>query len=598
MVEEKDNSEIPGMKIEKYSTKKPIMPENTSEMQKEMDKTRKELEKFKAFVLKKYPFTMALSILPPQAIPKFVEEEEVPKETEKLIQLYMVIPEEHFKEIPKIKPILIKELERLKQKVWLQIKSPVDVWEICFDSKFDLFSAIALSFPLYDTGLLEGIRVAEIHKSLVLQKFEKYVVSYVLAGSLVRGDTTKFSDVDVFIIINDTDVKRMPRLELKERLRNIIFQYISEATALAGAKKNILNVQPYLLTDFWESVKDAHPVMFTFIRDGVPIHDRGTFMPWKALLRMGKLKPSPEAIDMFMSSGDQTVARAKRMLLDIVIHDIYWGVTQPTQALFMLHGLPTPEPKYLAQEVRNVFVKKEKMLEEKYAKIIEGVVKFYKDYEHEKVKDATGAQVDKFLKDTEDYLKRLKELRKQIDKKAQEKTAEQIYNDVFNLLKTIFGNKSQAALISEFEEKLVKKGKLTPQHLKILNEIVAAKVEVKKGKSNLHKIDKARRDSASLVNDLLEYSQRCEISSMDKGRMRVKYKKKGENKVAEILHCNGTTFLFEGEVVKKLGEKITETNMEEVTNCIEQQKGKKTVDIKPKVFELLKKELGEFELII
>ena len=35
----------------------------------------------------------------------------------------------------------------------------------------------------------------------------------------------------------------------------------------------------------------------------------------KLLLKMGKLKPSPESIDMFMSMGDKTVERVKRTLL-------------------------------------------------------------------------------------------------------------------------------------------------------------------------------------------------------------------------------------------------------------------------------------------
>ncbi len=48
-----------------------------------------------------------------------------------------------------------------------------------------------MSYPLYDDGILGALRVAEIHKSLVLQKFEKYVVSYVIGGSLVRGDAVK-----------------------------------------------------------------------------------------------------------------------------------------------------------------------------------------------------------------------------------------------------------------------------------------------------------------------------------------------------------------------------------------------------------------------
>jgi predicted nucleotidyltransferase/uncharacterized protein (UPF0332 family) len=521
MVDEEDNNQeeqdIPEMNLDnKYSDKKGLIPETSDKMKKEMDKTKKELEKLKAFILKKYSFTQMISILPPMSIKNFIEEEEVPKETEKYIHLYMIIPEENLKEIPKIKEEVLKQIEELKQKIWLHIKTPVDLWEICLDSKFDLVGAIAMSYPLHDTGILGALRVAEIHKSLVLQKFEKYVVSYVIGGSLVRGEAIPTSDVDVFIIINDTDVKKMPRLELKERLRAIIYQYVAEASAIAGVK-NKLSPQVYLLTDFWESVKDAHPVIFTFIRDGIPIYDRGTFMPWKALLRMGKLKPSPEAIDMFMSMGDKTVKRVKAALLDVVVNEIFWGVTTPSQALLMLYGLPPPTAKHgLVADMKRIFVDKEKMLEKRYITILERVVEIWRDYEHEKIKEISGTEVDKLVKDTEDYIKRLKELREQIEKKSQEKTIDQIYKDVFSLLKNMFGNKSQDMLISEFEKQLVKKAKFAPQHLRILKDIVSARAEFKKGKSNSHKVDEARKNASILINDIIEYNQRCELVSKKK----------------------------------------------------------------------------------
>ncbi len=512
----REEHEIPEMNLDnKYSSRKDIIPETSDKMKKELDKTKKELEKLKAFILKKYPFTQMLSILPPASIKNFVEEEEVPKETEKYIHLYMIIPEENFKELPKIKGEIVKQIEEMKQKIWLHLKTPVDLWEICLDSKFELTAAVAMSFPLHDTGILGALRVAEIHKSLVLQKFEKYVVSYVVAGSLVRGEAVPTSDVDVFIIINDTDVKRMPRLELKERLRSIIYQYVGEASAIAGVK-NKLSPQVYLLTDFWESVKDAHPVIFTFIRDGIPLYDRGTFMPWKSLLRMGKLKPSPEAIDMFMSMGDKTVKRVKNALLDVVVNEIFWGVTTPSQALLMLYGLPPPTPKHVASDMKKIFVDKEKMLEKKYITILEKVIEIYKDYEHEKIKEISGEQVDKLVKDTEDYLKRLKELREQIEKRSQEKTIEQIYKDVFTLLKAMFGNKSQDAVIEEFESQLVKKAKFSPQHLRILKDIIKARAEFKKGKSDIHKVDEARKNASILINDIIEYNQRCDLASKNK----------------------------------------------------------------------------------
>jgi len=589
--------EIPGMELDKkYSNKNPVIPEGAEQAKKEMEKIKKELEKLKAFILKKYPFTKSISILPPQAIKFFIDEEEVPKETEKNVHLYMIVPEEKLKEIPKIKQEIVSQIEKTKQKVWIQIKTPVDIWEICFDSKFELIGAIAMSLPLHDKGILQGLRVAEIHKSLVLQKFEKYVVSYVIGGSFVRGDTVKTSDVDVFVIINDTDVKRMPRLELIERLRGIIYKYIEEASALAGVKPNVLNVQIYLLTDFWQSVKDAHPVIFTFIRDGVPLYDRGTFMPWKALLKMGKLKPSPEAIDMFMSMGDNTVKRAKRAMLDILLQDIYWSVITPSQALLMLYGLPPPNTKETFKEMKRIFVDKEKMLETKYIKILEEItIKYYKGYEHEKVKEVSGKELDRILQNVEDYLKRLKELRSQIEKKSQEKTVEQIYKDVFELLKAITGENSQLAILDSFEKKFIKKGKFTQQHLRFFKEIIDAKKESKKGKLSAHKADEARKNAATLISDLIEYSQRCDLIMLEKGRMRIKY---GENKTAELLHANGQTFLIDGNVIKKITNKIEESNMNEVSEAVEHQKKKQVVDINSQIFGLLKKELGDFELVL
>ena len=199
----------------------------------------------------------------------------------------------------------------------------------------------------------------------------------------------------------------MPRLELKERLRGIIYQYISEAYAIAGVKENILNVQVYLLTDFWESVKDADPVIFTFIRDGIPLYDRGTFMPWKVLLKMGKLKPSPEAIDMFISMGDKTVKRAKDALLDILVHEIYWGVITPSQALLMLYGLPPPTPKQTVKEMREIFVEKEKMLEPNMSRYWKKSLGNIKNSNMKTLKEIKGAELDELIKGTEEYIEKI-----------------------------------------------------------------------------------------------------------------------------------------------------------------------------------------------
>jgi uncharacterized protein (UPF0332 family) len=309
---------------------------------------------------------------------------------------------------------------------------------------------------------------------------------------------------------------------------------------------------------------------------------------------MGKLKPSPEAIDMFMSMGDGIIPRSKRTLLSEIFTNIFWGVTTPAQALLMLNGCPPPNAKKeLVRDFKKEFVDT-KMIENKYLNFLDRVINIWRDYEHEKIKEISGAEIDKLLNETEDYLKRLKELRVQIDKKAQGKTVESIYSDIINLLTSMFGKKSQAQLVEDFEKNLVKKGKMTQQHMRILRNIISVKADFKKGKLNAHKVDDARKEAAVLINDLIEFSQRCDLVSLEKGRMKLKFKDSN----GELLVSGGKTFLIKDNKVFSITGKLEESNMNEISEAVESQKNKKDVEFSPKVLEVLKREFGDFEILL
>lgn len=551
------------------------------------------LESLKKQIVKKYPFTVALVLIPGQAAVLFEEDEALPKEVTdgKPMHVMMIIPEDHYKDIAKIKPEIIKIVKESKQNLWVHIKTPVDLWNYGLDSKFDFLDAIGQGYPIHDKGFLGALRVASIHKSLVLRKFDKYVASYVIAGSLVRGTAGKDSDVDVFVVVDDTDVKRMSRIELLEKLRGIIYDYIREATSLSGVK-NILNVQVYLLTDFWQSVKDAHPVMFTFIRDGIPLYDRGTFIPWKLLLKMGKIKPSPEAIDLYMKQGEQTEDFVKRRLLDAMV-DIYYGIVTPTQAMMMLAGEAPPVPKSMVEEVRKVFVVREKVMSEKDLKILEKAVHLFKQYEYGKLKEYPGKEIDQFMQECKDYNKMLIDLRKKLEKRLQEKTAEEIYTTVFTLLKTLLGNLSHEALIKEFEIKLVKKGKVQQRLLLVLKELTQVKNKVKSGKLSQKEVDSIKKDATELLDALVEYGQRADLVSARKGTMHVSY----SGRKAELVLFGNDNFLIEGEVIKQIKDgKLVVVAKELFDKALQENKGKLSTQISGELFKTLEKELGSFEI--
>ncbi|MGB9707780.1 MAG: nucleotidyltransferase domain-containing protein [Candidatus Pacearchaeota archaeon] len=587
---------------EKYQLKSPeqLEKEIPEEVKKEIERIREQLKEFKKNITKKFPSIAAIGILPPPASPLIEEEEEVPRQKdEKIIHLIVIVPEEKSKDIDKIKLESIKLVQALKPKIWLHVKSMKQLWELCFDGKYTLIEAIAMAFPLHDKGILGALRAASIHKTLVLKKFERYVVSYVLAGSLVREEASKTSDVDVFIVIDDTDVKRMSRYELREKLRAIIYSYTIEASELAGVK-NKLNVQVYILTEFWEAVKDAHPVIFTFIRDGVPLYDRGAFMPWKLLLKMGKIKPSPEAIDMFMSLGERVSENVKRKMNDIVTEDIYWGVITPSQALIMLYGLPPPTPKEIQQGIfRKIFVEKEKLLEPKYADILERIVNIYKKYEHEEIKTISGKEIDSLLEASSEYISRLKELMKQIEEKKAEEEVLQHYDTVIDLIKKIIGEGSETTLLIKFEKELVAKARISSRNLALFKEIIEAKKKYKKNKLTKHDIVSVTRAAHELISALLEYSQRREILELKKSRIELIYKEGKESKRAELFVFEGTAFIVPDmakDEIKKFSEgKITEASKDELKEWLAKGEGEKKIS--KELMTYLKHTFGEFELI-
>ncbi|MFH0831442.1 MAG: nucleotidyltransferase domain-containing protein [archaeon] len=580
-----------GSEIDLNEGKKVEKPEEVSaEAKKELGKIKEKLDTFKKKLLKQFPFISAIGLLPPQASKLVEEEEEIPEQEakEKLIHVIALVPDEKAKEINKVKAEAIKIVQEAKPKVWVHVKSMSDLWETSFDGKYDYIEAIAMSFPLHDKGILGALRVASIHKTLVLKKFEKYVVSYVIAGSMARGEATKTSDVDVYVVIDDTDVKRMSRYELKDKLKAIIYSYLGEASEIAGVK-NKLSPQVYILTEFWEAVKDAHPVIFTFIRDGVPLYDRGAFMPWKLLLRMGKIKPSTEAIDMFMSLGERVGEGVKRKLNDIVTEDIYWGVITPSQAVLMLYGIAPPTPKETVELMRKIFTEKEKLLEKKYIDILSRIVTIYKNYEHEKVKTISGKEIDELLESSAEYIKRLKELKDQVEVRARHETVVKVHDEIFGLLEKIFGKANEEKIIQKFNEEFIKKGKMPERMLGILKSIAKARKQKELAK---HETENIRRDAASITSMITDYAQKKDMHSAS--RIKIKYKKNGKILDADGFFSGKELFVALPDSIKKISSSgISESSKKELEEALAK---KEKACFNTKILSHLHKIFPEFEI--
>src|SRR3989344_1224015 len=207
------------------------MPSLPPEMEKKLKAIKEKLDKFKEKVLEKFgDYIVGIALLPPE---KAQKEGEAPKEGERAkegeekaedkkdenkIHVMVVVDDTTSQKMTKDELFnkfssAVKQLaEEVDKDITPQCSLLTDIWQNCYDAKYDLNRLISMSAPLHDTGMLAAIKIAEIHKSMVIKKFEKYILSYVLAGSLTQGKATPTSDIDVWIVIDDTDVKKMSRL--------------------------------------------------------------------------------------------------------------------------------------------------------------------------------------------------------------------------------------------------------------------------------------------------------------------------------------------------------------------------------------------------
>src|SRR3989338_3541825 len=590
--EEKAEEKNPIAEQEKAAFEK--LPKDVQEKRKAI-KTK--LDKFQKKALEKFDnYIAGITLLPPQKPEEQEGQKELKPEDKDKINVLVLVDDSDSRKMSKFElkdklSVIIGDIaQEIDKNIVPQTVILSELWQNCYDAKYDLLQLIAMSAPIYDKGMLAAIKIAEVHKTMILKKFEKYIISYVLSGSLIRGQATATSDIDVFIVIDDTDVKKMTRAELKDKLRAIIIGMGIEAGDITGIK-NKLNIQVYILTDFWDSLKEANPVIFTLLREGVPFYDRGIFMPWKQLLKMGKIKPSQEAIDLFMSSGDQMLKRVRFKLKEMGMEDVYYAIFTPSQAALMMHGIAPPAPRETAHLMREIFVKKLKIFEEEFVKILEHNIQVRKDLEHGTMKELSGKEIDGLLDDAEKYLKRITRLFTQIEKMRDEESVAHIYEAIVTVIRDILRLEGvekvkDVDIVQIFEDEVVHKGIIPQKYLRILKEIEKAKKDYDAKKITKTDAENMRKNSNEFMKFMIEHLQRKRGRELERAKIRVKH----GNRYGEVILLDDVAFIIhdidheEKEISKAKINPNGSLGTPEATTMEELEKHLVKVEIPGKVF--------------
>ncbi len=332
----------------------------------------------------------------------------------------------------------------------------------------------------FDKDREEKRRVQVIKKFTkeVLKKYGNVVKSVVLFGSSARGSWRKESDIDVFIIVDDTKQKVSPAV--KEQMEE-------DFDVIAKKLSSKLSVQqPYLLTEFWNMVRIGHPIVFNFIREGVPVFDKDIFLPIKRLLQMGEIKPSKEAVEKYIDRAPKRIKRVENAKMYMVAEDCYYAMLESLQAVLMFLGKTPPRPSDAADSMRKTLVEMN-LVKPEYADWLDGVINRRKDVEHKHLKNIPGSELDQWIEKSKKFVKEMQKTLVRVEVLKRENLIEKSYSimaeTILTILKSLKKMPKKGESISEyFEEHVVKPGLVSDKYLEVFSELEKMKKVVKEGK--------------------------------------------------------------------------------------------------------------------
>jgi len=264
------------------------------------------------------------------------------------------------------------------------------------------------------------LKSSEEFKNKLLDMFKGYIKAVVVWGSVTRGDYTGKSDVDLYIIFDDTKLPLKKFDEIREKVDKDIY-------SLASSIDPRLHPQPVLaLTEFIKGIRHTHPLFFNIIREGYAIYDTGFFIPMRKLLEWGEFPITPESAHTRIDSVPGRIKRVRNVKLYMIAEDLYYAMLDAAQAVLMYVGVGPPVPKLAANELRKHLVDTG-LLEEEYAKMLEDVVEFRKQVEHKELKEIPGQEVDRWIENAEKYVERFEKLLKDLETKRKEEDIKNNY---------------------------------------------------------------------------------------------------------------------------------------------------------------------------
>jgi len=232
--------------------------------------------------------------------------------------------------------------------------------------------------------------------NIARRQYGDAVKSVLIFGSAARNKMKKTSDVDIWIVLDDTATKSTSD-----------FNRITLNLQLVAKEMKDLHIQTTKLTEFWKWMKMGSPELVNFLRYSLPVYDTGFIKPVKRMLEMGLLPPSEETIKL---KAHAAKTRMKKIEIDIksLVFELRYAALDACQAVAMHHYKEQPDARGVPAMLKKLA--KDGKLEAKYVKKFSELNKLWKDIDHKKIENIDGKYLDEALTLSQDIVERMRKL--------------------------------------------------------------------------------------------------------------------------------------------------------------------------------------------
>lgn len=228
----------------------------------------------------------------------------------------------------------------------------------------------------------------------IKKTYGEVIKSVLIFGSAARKDAKKTSDIDVWVVLDDTVTKTSEDiLSVKTNVQ------------LIGQEMKDIHVQTNGLTEFWGWMKSGSPELFNFLRDGLVIYDTGFIKPVQRMLSMGLFPPSEETVSLKVKSCEGLIKRVEASW-NADVFDLRYAATDIIQSVVMYYYKEMPDQKRIPEFMERMV--KDHGLEVEYVEKFKELNKLWKDLDHKIVEKADPVYVGKADRLARDIIERMK----------------------------------------------------------------------------------------------------------------------------------------------------------------------------------------------